>query len=198
MLKYISPNRGLEGVKLIDPILPITTPYYTAHIPVWHDTIKSSALELSEWEKEWRDEEAAGEVVRAVGAWVVVVQKPVLGNGEGDLVGHLFLPFFSLSFSVLLDDEGTILSPKKRRVWSLKEPSSLGRRMGKRNQRYQQVLIPAILYTRNTLNIPPSPPSHLSHLLPFSQVFITVPLTTEQTDPNPPNPNHHLSPPHAP
>lgn len=66
---------------------------------MWHDTIKSSALELHEWEKEWRDEEAAAEVVRAVGAWVVVVQKPVRGGEEGDLVGHniYFLVFlFSL------------------------------------------------------------------------------------------------------
>lgn len=58
---------------------------------MWHDIVKTSALELSEWEKEWRDEEAAAEVVRAVGAWVVVVRKPILGEGEGDMVGRFFL-----------------------------------------------------------------------------------------------------------
>lgn len=77
---------------------------------MWHDTIKSSAVELREWDKEWRDEEAAGEVVRAVGAWVVVVKKPVLGSGEGDLVGHIF------RLSKLFGDEDTTLRLKKRSV----------------------------------------------------------------------------------
>lgn len=75
---------------------------------MWHDTIKCSARELREWEKEWRDEEAAGEVVRAVGAWVVVVQKPVRGKGEGegegdgggDVVGHRIFLVLGFLFSL--------------------------------------------------------------------------------------------------
>ncbi len=57
---------------------------------MWHDTIHTGALELGEWEKEWRDEAGAGEVVRAVGALVVVIRKPALAEGKGGLVCFLF------------------------------------------------------------------------------------------------------------
>lgn len=73
------PNRAL------DPTLPLSTPYYSATIPIWHDTIPTSSdgttdhgdlvRAIKTWEQEWLLPEA-GEVVRALGAVVVVFRKP--------------------------------------------------------------------------------------------------------------------------
>ena len=55
--------------------LAISTPYYSAKIPIWHDQIPLSTNAITEWETEWRSDEA-GEVVQSIGAWVVAIQKP--------------------------------------------------------------------------------------------------------------------------
>ncbi|MCJ1372067.1 hypothetical protein MMC20_003288 [Loxospora ochrophaea] len=52
--------------------LPLSTPYYTASIPLWHDTIPSP----SAWLDEWLRTPETPFVVRAVGAWLVVLTKP--------------------------------------------------------------------------------------------------------------------------
>lgn len=70
----------------IDSNLLIRNPYYSATIPIWHDKLPLSLPELEIWEEEWLKEEA-GEVVRAVGAWILVFRKAVNERGgEGELV----------------------------------------------------------------------------------------------------------------
>ena len=63
-----------------DLIHEIKTPYYAARIPIWTDTVVSA----EEWSREWKAMGEAGDVVKAVGAWVVGFEKPVGGD---DLVG---------------------------------------------------------------------------------------------------------------
>ena len=60
----------------------IQTPYYNAAIPIWRDELPTSAVEIEMWKKEWLGQEA-GEVVQAIGAWVVCFRKP---REEADLV----------------------------------------------------------------------------------------------------------------
>ncbi|KAL9591002.1 MAG: hypothetical protein Q9203_000198 [Teloschistes exilis] len=72
--------RGQRGTEL-----RLATPYYTATIPIWHDTISPSQDLLQEWSTEWLSSEAA-EVVQSIGAWVVSVRKPLQQHpkdGEG-------------------------------------------------------------------------------------------------------------------
>ena len=54
---------------------PLHTPYYTASIPIWRDILPTTAPTLSAWKDEWTAPEA-GEVVQALGAWVVCFKKP--------------------------------------------------------------------------------------------------------------------------
>lgn len=61
---------------VVGDTLPISTPYYRAKIPIWHDQINLAPDAIKEWEAEWREDEA-GEVVRSIGAWVVAVPKPL-------------------------------------------------------------------------------------------------------------------------
>ncbi|CAF9908471.1 hypothetical protein IMSHALPRED_006683 [Imshaugia aleurites] len=53
----------------------IRTPYYNAAIPIWRDELPASSPDIETWKEEWLGQEA-GEVVRAVGAWVVCFRKP--------------------------------------------------------------------------------------------------------------------------
>lgn len=77
---------GLISIHHIDSNLLIRNPYYSAIIPIWHDKLPLSLPELERWEEEWLKEEA-GEVIRAVGAWVLVFRKAVNERGgEGALV----------------------------------------------------------------------------------------------------------------
>ncbi|KAL8768892.1 MAG: hypothetical protein Q9209_004946 [Squamulea sp. 1 TL-2023] len=62
--------------------LPLTTPYYSTTIPIWHDTIFPTPAALQEWENEWSAPEA-GEVIQSLGAWVIVVRKPSSGQLDG-------------------------------------------------------------------------------------------------------------------
>lgn len=73
-----------------EPTLPLLTHYYSATVPVWHDIFPLSASEIRQWEEEWRGEEA-GEVVRAVGAWVVVFRKAVQDDGTAVREGEVTL-----------------------------------------------------------------------------------------------------------
>ncbi|MCJ1298677.1 hypothetical protein MMC08_001467 [Hypocenomyce scalaris] len=57
----------------------ITTPYYTASVPVWTDT-----LVLPSWKTSWLSPDA-GEVVRAIGAFVLVFRKPVADSDLEDI-----------------------------------------------------------------------------------------------------------------
>lgn len=76
----------LISIHHIDSNLLIRNLYYSATIPIWHDKLPLSLPELERWEEEWLKEEA-GEVVRAVGAWVLVFRKAVNERGgEGELV----------------------------------------------------------------------------------------------------------------
>lgn len=59
--------------------LRLETPYYTTTLPIWHDTISKS----QEWKAEWLAPEAA-EVIRSIGAWVVVVRKPMSAQGAAE------------------------------------------------------------------------------------------------------------------
>ena len=64
----------------ISHVLPIRTPYYTADVPVWLD----EAADPATWARDFMTEEAR-EVVRAVGAWVVVFRRGTLAqDGDGD------------------------------------------------------------------------------------------------------------------
>lgn len=80
----------------IDSNLLIRNPYYSATIPIWHDKLPISLPELERWEEEWLKEEA-GEVVRAVGAWILVFRKAVNERG-GDEGGELVCKNFLLVF----------------------------------------------------------------------------------------------------
>ncbi|KAG6989836.1 hypothetical protein G7Y79_00063g093870 [Physcia stellaris] len=73
---YISPPQTEKLVTLRGSTLPISTPYYSATIPIWHDQISLTPTAIKEWEAEWRAGEA-GEVVRSLGAWVVAIPKPL-------------------------------------------------------------------------------------------------------------------------
>ncbi|KAK4691169.1 hypothetical protein P7C71_g5774, partial [Lecanoromycetidae sp. Uapishka_2] len=53
----------------------IRTPYYSASIPIWRDEIPTSSTSISDWKQEWTLSEA-GEVVRAIGAWLLCFKKP--------------------------------------------------------------------------------------------------------------------------
>lgn len=76
----------LTSTHHIDSNLLIRNPYYSATIPIWHDKLPLSLPELERWEEEWSKEEA-GEVVRAVGAWVLVFRKAVNEiRGDGEVV----------------------------------------------------------------------------------------------------------------
>ena len=55
----------------------VRTPYYKATVPLWIDEIP----DVDEWKEEFLKEEA-GEVVRAVGAWVFVFR---LGGADGEV-----------------------------------------------------------------------------------------------------------------
>ena len=61
----------------------IRTPYYNATIPIWRDNLPNSFPDIKTWKEEWLGQEA-GEVVQAVGAWVVCFTKP---SEKADLVG---------------------------------------------------------------------------------------------------------------
>ncbi|KAL8760192.1 MAG: hypothetical protein Q9199_000214 [Rusavskia elegans] len=67
----------LEGSEL-----PLTTPYYSTTIPIWHDTLCSNPAALENWQNEWSAPEAR-EVIQSLGAWVVVVRKPPSGQLDG-------------------------------------------------------------------------------------------------------------------
>lgn len=66
----------------------IRTPYYNAAIPIWRDELPTSSTELETWKAEWLGQEA-GEVVQAVGAWVVCFKKP---REKADLVRQSLPP----------------------------------------------------------------------------------------------------------
>jgi len=55
--------------------LALSTPYYTALIPLWHDTLPCTVPSLSQWRTEWLAPEAR-EVVASIGAWVIGTPKP--------------------------------------------------------------------------------------------------------------------------
>lgn len=77
----------------IDSNLLIRNSYYSATIPIWRDKLPLSLPELNKWEEEWLKEEA-GEVIRAVGAWVLVFRKAANeGGDEGEVVRKHFLLF---------------------------------------------------------------------------------------------------------
>ena len=66
----------------------IRTPYYNASIPIWHDDAPTIPPSIASWKDEWSNSEA-GEVVQAVGAWVVCFKKP---RKKADLVhnSHIY------------------------------------------------------------------------------------------------------------
>ena len=72
----------------LDPHLNLSTPYYTASIPIWHDTLKLSTSHIQSWDAEWKSPEAA-EVVRSIGAWAVCFPKPA-DQGEHVRISLLF------------------------------------------------------------------------------------------------------------
>ncbi|KAL6721588.1 hypothetical protein ACLMJK_000692 [Lecanora helva] len=53
----------------------IQTPYYSASIPIWSDTLPLAAPAIRKFQDEWSSSEAA-EVVQAIGAWMVCFKKP--------------------------------------------------------------------------------------------------------------------------
>ena len=53
----------------------IRTPYYNAAIPIWRDEVPNSSAKIKTWKEEWLEQEA-GEVVQAIGAWIVCFKKP--------------------------------------------------------------------------------------------------------------------------
>ncbi|KAL2048117.1 hypothetical protein N7G274_000028 [Stereocaulon virgatum] len=53
----------------------IRTQYYKASIPIWRDDAPFTTPTISSWKEEWSNAEA-GEVIQAVGAWVVCFKKP--------------------------------------------------------------------------------------------------------------------------
>lgn len=64
--------------------LHLSTSYYTAAIPLWHDTLPLSASSIAQWRTEWLADEAR-EVIHSIGAWVVGARKPAW---EQDLVRY--------------------------------------------------------------------------------------------------------------
>ncbi|KAI4261414.1 MAG: hypothetical protein L6R42_003390 [Xanthoria sp. 1 TBL-2021] len=74
----------LEGAtpELTGSELPLTTPYYSTTIPIWHDTLCFNPAALENWQNEWSAPEAR-EVIQSLGAWVVVVRKPPSGQLDG-------------------------------------------------------------------------------------------------------------------
>ncbi|MCJ1428887.1 hypothetical protein MMC29_006798, partial [Sticta canariensis] len=87
----LSPSSTPIPLLIKDPTLSLSTPYYSATVPVWHDILPLSTSELRQWSEEWRSEEA-GEVVRAVGAWVVIFRKVVPDERNGEGKGEVTLP----------------------------------------------------------------------------------------------------------
>ena len=67
---YTSPLTSRPG-----PTLNLKTPYYSASIPIWHDTLEFTTRSIQTWEAEWKTPEAA-EVVRSIGAWAICFPKP--------------------------------------------------------------------------------------------------------------------------
>ncbi|KAG8530339.1 uncharacterized protein KY384_004841 [Bacidia gigantensis] len=53
----------------------IQTPYYSASLPIWQDTLPLSSTALSNWRNEWSSPEAH-EVVDAIGAWILCLPHP--------------------------------------------------------------------------------------------------------------------------
>ncbi|KAL9610040.1 MAG: hypothetical protein Q9167_005225 [Letrouitia subvulpina] len=74
---------------LEEPTLNLLTPYYSASIPIWHETLPTSPTALEEWKTEWLHPDAS-EVVQSIGAWVVAFRKPAAAKtGDGDGSGGL-------------------------------------------------------------------------------------------------------------
>ncbi|MCJ1343733.1 hypothetical protein MMC31_001929 [Peltigera leucophlebia] len=94
----LSPESTPLPSLLSDSNLLIRNPYYSATIPIWHDQLPLSLPELERWEEEWLKEEA-GEVIRAVGAWVLVFRKAVNeGGDEGEVtLSHIRLLLSTIS-----------------------------------------------------------------------------------------------------
>ncbi|MCJ1446348.1 MAG: hypothetical protein MMC23_006853 [Stictis urceolatum] len=68
------PSSGSSAQKLesVQPFHHIETPYYSAKVPIWTDNIDDPGA----WSQEWRSQDGASEVVKAVGAWIVAFAKP--------------------------------------------------------------------------------------------------------------------------
>lgn len=60
-----------EPVASEDIVHHISTPYYSASIPIWTDRIENPEV----WAKEWKEMQGATDVVKAVGAWIVAFGK---------------------------------------------------------------------------------------------------------------------------
>ena len=102
----------------------VRTPYYKATVPLWIDEIP----DVAEWKVEFMKDEA-GEVVRAVGAWVYVFR---LGGPDGEIVEKTLAALQEVlethagygAESVLLavgmplsSSSGTVLAKGKREEW---------------------------------------------------------------------------------
>ncbi|KAI4279316.1 MAG: hypothetical protein LQ337_000347 [Flavoplaca oasis] len=78
-------SRGVRG-RGVGSELPLSTPYYSTNIPIWNDNIAAHPATLDDWQNEWSAPEA-GEVVKSIGAWVVVVRKPASKKPDGGEAG---------------------------------------------------------------------------------------------------------------
>ncbi|KAL9637511.1 MAG: hypothetical protein Q9204_001859 [Flavoplaca sp. TL-2023a] len=74
-------SRGVRG-RGVGSELPLNTPYYSTNVSIWNDNIAVNAAALDDWQNEWSASEAA-EVVKSLGAWVVVVRKPASKQPDG-------------------------------------------------------------------------------------------------------------------
>ncbi|KAL8893225.1 MAG: hypothetical protein Q9192_005474 [Flavoplaca navasiana] len=74
-------SRGVRG-RGVGSELPLSTPYYSTNISIWNDDIAASPAALDDWQNEWSAPEAE-EVVKSIGAWVVVVRKPASKQSDG-------------------------------------------------------------------------------------------------------------------
>ncbi|KAL8842130.1 MAG: hypothetical protein Q9176_002822 [Flavoplaca citrina] len=68
----------LEGITAHQANLPSLN----TSIPIWNDKIAANPAALDDWQNEWSAPEA-GEVVKSIGAWVVVVRKPASKQPDG-------------------------------------------------------------------------------------------------------------------
>ncbi|KAL9138395.1 MAG: hypothetical protein Q9175_000378 [Cornicularia normoerica] len=84
MLLLSTPETTLSFLKDVSHH-EIQTPYYNAAIPIWRDELSTSSPEIETWKEEWSGQEA-GEVVQAVGAWVVCFRKP---SEKADMVRQM-------------------------------------------------------------------------------------------------------------